>query len=498
MAGDLYLLASRYRLIERLGQGGAGTVWRAIDEVLDRQVAVKQVRVPERLSPQEHAEFIDRAIHEARSAGRLRDPAIVLVHDVVIEGAQPWIIMDLVTGRSLDKVIKQSGPLPPEYVAAIGLRVLSALEVAHAHGMLHQDVKPANILLDGDGSAMLTDFGIAAPISGVGDRFGSAGSPGYMAPERLNQQPSGPASDLWSLGASLYTAVEGRAPFERGLPAAIAAAVLLHEPPYPARAGRHLGDLLMAMLAKDPAVRPTAAQVRHALHKVVGISTGTFTGTGNLPGAGRGTGTGPGPAKARRRWLLPVVLAAVAVLGAGGWVAVNALGTSTAPPGRYATAPEPCRLLTDDQAAKLIKGAPRRSSPKPGECEWLNDSTRGKLIVRVWAERPTEDLSGPQVAERRMASEERTRAAAKGTSQRQMWGGVNEVAGVGERAIVQNGLRLYINSNESGIADSRLLFRTSNLLGEVIWHREDVPTDKPNDQKTAIAAARLVVAALPE
>ncbi|WP_406673099.1 serine/threonine-protein kinase [Nonomuraea sp. N2-4H] len=238
MVAELYLLAGRYRLIERLGQGGAGTVWRAIDEVLDRQVAVKQVRVPEGMSQREHAEFIDRAIHEARSAGRLRDPAIVLVHDVVIEGAQPWIIMDLVSGRSLDKVIKESGPLPPGYVAAIGLRVLSALEVAHAHGMLHHDVKPANILLDADGTAMLTDFGIATPMSGQGGPFGHAGSPGYMAPERLNEQPSGPASDLWSLGASLYTAVEGRAPFDRGMPAAIAAAVLLHEPPYPARAGR--------------------------------------------------------------------------------------------------------------------------------------------------------------------------------------------------------------------------------------------------------------------
>ncbi|GAA3145414.1 hypothetical protein GCM10020001_080650 [Nonomuraea salmonea] len=255
----------------------------------------------------------------------------------------------------------------------------------------------------------------------------------------------------------------------------------------------------MAMLAKDPAVRPTAAQVRHALHKVVGISTGTFTGTGNLPGAGRGTGTGPGPAKARRRWLLPVVLAAVAVLGAGGWVAVNALGTSTAPPGRYATAPEPCRLLTDDQAAKLIKGAPRRSSPKPGECEWLNDSTRGKLIVRVWAERPTEDLSGPQVAERRMASEERTRAAAEGTSQRQMWGGVNEVAGVGGSGRSSRTACDCISTPMNRASRTAgCFFRTSNLLGEVIWHREDVPTDKPNDQKTAIAAARLVVAALPE
>ncbi|MDP4506268.1 serine/threonine-protein kinase [Nonomuraea turcica] len=475
MPHDLYLLAGRYRLIERLGQGGAGTVWRAIDEILDRQVAVKQVRVPEGLNPAERAQFTDRAIHEARSAGRLRDPAIVLVHDVVLEGDQPWIIMDLVTGRSLDKLIKERGPLPPEFVARVGLQVLSALEVAHAHGMLHQDVKPANILLDSDGSAMLTDFGIAAPMGGRG-QFGSGGSPGYMAPERLNEQPSGPASDLWSLGASLYTAVEGRAPFERDLPAAVAAAVLLHEPPFPMRAGRHLGGLLMAMLAKDPAARPTAPQIRQAL--------------GAQPAA-----TAP---RRRRWWPAVAVLAAVVTLGAGGWYAAAALRVEPET-GRFAQAPDPCKLVSDAQAARLVKATPKRSASRPGECEWvIRDKPQRRLIVRVWAERPDGDLGGPQVAERRFASEKVTRAAAEGTNGRENRGDVTDVKGAGESAFIQNSFTFYLNSAESGRSDSIVLFRTSNLLGEVVWHREDVPASKPADKETAIAAARLVAAAIPK
>jgi eukaryotic-like serine/threonine-protein kinase len=476
MPDDLYLLAGRYRLIERLGQGGAGTVWRAIDEMLDRQVAVKQVRVPEGLGPYERAQFTDRAIHEARSAGRLRDPAIVLVHDVLLEGHQPWIIMDLVTGNSLDKLIKERGPLPPDFVARVGLRVLSALEVAHAHGMLHQDVKPANILLDYDGSAMLTDFGIAAPMSGPGDGYGSAGSPGYMAPERLNELPSTPASDLWSLGASLYTAVEGRAPFERELPAAVAAAVLLHQPPFPMRAGRHFGGLLMAMLAKDPAARPTAPQIRQALSAV---STAA-----------------PAPGRRRRPLLAAIAAVAVVVLGAGGWYAMDALAGEPEI-GRFVTVPNACELLDDAEVARLVGATPLRKPTRPGECQWVVDaSPERRLTVRAWTEKPDGDLGGPQVAQRRFVSEKTVRAAGEGTEGREARGGVTDVPGVGESAIIQNSFKLYINSDKTGQSTSVVLLRTSNLLSEVVWHRDDVPASKPADKDTAIAAARLVSAAL--
>ncbi|SEG84885.1 Serine/threonine protein kinase [Nonomuraea solani] len=487
MPDDLYLLAGRYRLIERLGQGGAGTVWRAIDEILDRQVAVKQVRVPDALSPHQRAEFVDRAIHEARSAGRLRDQAIVLVHDVVLEGHQPWIIMDLVTGRSLDKVIKEGGPLPPGYVAGIGLRVLSALEVAHAHGMLHQDVKPANILLDADGSAMLTDFGIAVPMNAHGHSYGGAGSPGYMAPERLNEEPSGPSSDLWSLGASLYTAVEGRGPFERALPAAVAAAVLLHEPPYPARAGRVFGALLMAMLAKDPAARPTAAQVRQSLINLTGPETDPGR-RHRLPGK-------------RRGWLLPAALAAVVALGAGGWYAIGALAGQGPPMGRFAQAPDPCKLLSDTQAAEFMDGPIERTRTRTDECQLVVKLDAGagavrRLVVRAWAERPNGDFGGVEVAKRRFASEKTSRAAAQGTNMREAHGSVSDVAQVGESAIVQSSFKLAMTSSKSGTSTSTLLFRTSNLLGEVVWQRTDMPATAKADKETAIAAARLVSGAL--
>ncbi|MFI9590705.1 serine/threonine-protein kinase [Nonomuraea sp. NPDC052265] len=478
MRSDHYLLAGRYRLVEQLGQGGAGTVWRALDETLDREVAVKQVRVPPGLSPHQRAEFAGRAIHEARSAGRLRDPAIVLVHDVVLDGDQPWIIMDLVTGRSLDKLIKDNGPLPPPYAARIGLQVLSALEVAHAHGILHQDVKPGNILLDADGSAMLTDFGIAVPMGGQGDGVGSGGSPGYMAPERLNEQAAGPASDLWSLGASLYTAVEGRAPFERQLPAAVAAAVLLHDPPFPARAGREFGGLLMAMLAKEPAARPTAARVREVL-------SGAPVRSGPIPGR-------------RRRWLLPVAVASgVAVLGAGGWYAVAAARPET---GRYAAAPDPCRLLSDAHAAELMGGAARRSATRDGECQWLTgleERRARRITVRTWIERPDGGLDGPQVALRRFTSEKGTRSAAEGTRARTAVGEVGDVAGVGEAAFVQNRFELLMSSSTVGRSDSTVLFRSSNLLGEVVWHRDEVSVKTPVDKETALRIARLVSGALP-
>jgi hypothetical protein len=477
--GDFYLLAGRYRLVERLGEGGAGTVWRALDQTLDRQVAVKQLRVPPELTPGQRAEFADRAIHEARSAGRLRDPAIVLVHDVVIEGGQPWIIMDLVAGRSLEQVIRERGPLPPDAVARIGLQVLSALQVAHAHGILHQDVKPGNIMLDADGSAMLTDFGIAAPLSapsaGPGDRHGTAGSPGYMAPERLNEQPAGAASDLWSLGASLYTAVEGRAPFERALPAAVAAAVLLHDPPFPARAGRELGGLLMAMLAKDPAARPPAERVREWLSAA------------------------PAPRRRTRSWrLVAAALAAVVLVGGGVWYGVSVLNRPK-DIGEYASAPDPCGLIGDARARELLKGTFQRVRTRAGECQWQvrdGSSIARSITVRTRAEQPDRDRSGPEVAELRFRTERDSRGAAKGTVFRKSTGGITDVPGVGEAAFAQNTYELYVNSTKSGRSDSTLLFRASNLMGEVILHREEVPPDNPADRTTAVEAARTVASAV--
>jgi eukaryotic-like serine/threonine-protein kinase len=254
----------------------------------------------------------------------------------------------------------------------------------------------------------------------------------------------------------------------------VAAAVLLHEPPFPARAGRRLGGLLMAMLAKNPDARPTAAQVRASL-----------------------TGAPPPAAPVRRRWRLPVVLAAIVLLGAGGWYAVTALN-GVKEVGSFAAAPDPCALLTDAQAAELMKGEVERSHPRPNECQWLVRATIGerKLTVRVWTEPPNEDRGGPEVALMRYTSERGTRAAAKGTQNRQSFGDVKDVRQVGESAFVQNSFRFHLGSTDTGIAESVLLFRDSNLLGEVLWQRKDVPDEKPADPETATAGARLVSAAV--
>lgn len=233
------LLAGRYRLVALLGAGGMGTVWRAHDELLGRDVAVKRIDVDEDAPPDERAMLYARAAREARAAALLDHPGIITVHDVVEPDGLPWIIMELVEGRSLDQAVRDDGPFPPRRVAEIGARLLDALTAAHRRGLLHRDVKPANVLLADDGRVILTDFGIAA-IEGdpALTRAGAlVGSPGFIAPERLRDQPAGPASDLWSLGATLYAAVEGRAPFDRATPMAALGAVLTEETPSPRRAG---------------------------------------------------------------------------------------------------------------------------------------------------------------------------------------------------------------------------------------------------------------------
>ncbi|WP_239139608.1 serine/threonine-protein kinase, partial [Sphaerisporangium krabiense] len=182
------LLAGRYRLIAPIGQGGMGTVWRAADELLRQEVAIKEVLLPPELGAEHRAELRERTLREARAAASLRShPSIVTVHDVVLEGGQPWIVMELVRGRSLDKIVREGGPLPPARVAAIGLAVLDALGAAHAAGILHRDVKPGNVLITDDGRVLLTDFGIAT-IAGdpaLTQAGLLSGSPGYTAPERL-------------------------------------------------------------------------------------------------------------------------------------------------------------------------------------------------------------------------------------------------------------------------------------------------------------------------
>ncbi|GHI05539.1 protein kinase [Streptomyces cellostaticus] len=260
------LIAGRYRLLAKLGHGGMGTVWRAKDEMVDREVAVKEPRVPDHLPERERANAFERMRREARAAARLDHPAVVDVHDVAVVDGRPWIVMELVHGRSLGGAL-QEGTLDAREAARIGLQVLGALEAAHAAGVLHRDVKPDNVLLGRYDRVVLTDFGIAQ-IEGetnLTDTGGFVGSPEYIAPERVLGQRPGPASDLWSLGVVLYTATEGVSPFRRSNTPATLQSVLNAAPAAPAAARGPLSEAINGLLHKDPARRPTAAQVRALL-----------------------------------------------------------------------------------------------------------------------------------------------------------------------------------------------------------------------------------------
>ncbi|MDI3402997.1 serine/threonine-protein kinase [Streptomyces cavernicola] len=263
-AGRHRVIDGRFELIERLGSGGMGTVWRARDTVLHREVALKEVRSsgPDR-SPDADRVLRERVLREARALARLSHPHVVTIHHIVDAEADghPWLVMELLPGRTLQDRLAQ-GPLDPREAARLGRQVLSALRAAHAAGIQHRDVKPANVLLREDGSAVLTDFGIAAlqgtsSLTATGDLIGS---PEYIAPERIRGADDDPASDLWSLGLVLYVAVEGISPLRRATTLATLAAVLDEPVPPPARSGP-LAPVLSALLVRDPAARPSAEQL---------------------------------------------------------------------------------------------------------------------------------------------------------------------------------------------------------------------------------------------
>ncbi|WP_369272909.1 protein kinase [Streptomyces sp. R11] len=262
------VIGGRYRLVQRIGSGGMGTVWRALDELVDREVAVKQPRLPGHPEDAGHQRAAHRLYREARAAARVDHPAAVSIHDVVVEDGLPWIVMELVRGESLHEVL-QRGPVEAAEAARIGVAVLGALRAAHAVGIVHRDVKPANVLLGAHRRVVLTDFGIAH-IQGeesltVSGEF--VGSLEFIAPERMSGRGAGPASDLWSLGVLLYAAVEGWSPFRRTTLESTLAAILAADPPEPKQAGP-LGSLIVRLLGKDPELRPDAEDVGAVLEAV--------------------------------------------------------------------------------------------------------------------------------------------------------------------------------------------------------------------------------------
>ncbi|MFD0414149.1 serine/threonine-protein kinase [Streptomyces sp. NPDC127108] len=399
------VLGGRYRLAERIGSGGMGTVWRAVDELVGREVAVKEPRLPGDPHGAAAGRAYARLRREARAAASVDHPAAVAIHDVVVDDGRPWIVMELVRGESLHEVLKR-GALPPAESARVGLALVGALAAAHAQGIVHRDVKPANVLLGAHGRVVLTDFGIAR-VQGeesltVSGEF--VGSLEFIAPERMAGHGAEPASDLWSLGVLLFAAVEGWSPFRRTTLESTLAAVLSADVPEPARAGE-LAPLIARLLSRDPGLRPGAGEVAAALEAVAegrplpepfgtvaaqdpsgmrelsddvgtvrlsrgdagdagdaGGAGGAGAGGGVSPGSGPGAGpvSGPGRAGGRRTpALVAAALVGALLVGGGVW-----LGTSMGG-GAGETRAERTKGSEGGGTGTPERGTPKTGTPKP-------------------------------------------------------------------------------------------------------------------------------------
>jgi serine/threonine protein kinase len=260
------VVADRYRLRRLLGRGGMGAVWLAVDQRLRRPVAVKQLLLADAASDEDRLAARTRLRDEARLAARVDHPGTVQIYDLAEEAGEPWIVMEALGGRTLEATLRDRGPLPVGPATRLGLGLLEVLEATHRAGVVHRDVKPSNVQLCSGGRVVLTDFGIAATArDGSGGGNGKvSGSPAYMAPEQVHGGEVEPASDLFSLGATLYAAVEGRSPFAKGCPAATLTAVV-DDPPAPFLRAGPLGPVIEGLLVKDPARRLGTDQARRAL-----------------------------------------------------------------------------------------------------------------------------------------------------------------------------------------------------------------------------------------
>lgn len=261
------MIADRYELRELVGRGGMSEVWRARDRRMRREVAVKRIFAPAGLDRSGEAALLELAFREARAAAQVTHPNAVRVYDVVADADRPCIVMEYVPASTLQAIIERRGPLAPGYVAGVGVALLDALNAAHGAGVLHRDVKPRNVLIGRDGRVMLADFGIALWVGAGPPDADPVGTPQFIAPERLYPGVSLPEGDLWSLGATLYTAVEGRPPYARASVVETLRA-LVTVPPDPPRQAGVLGPVLGAILTRQPSERPSAGAVRAALRHI--------------------------------------------------------------------------------------------------------------------------------------------------------------------------------------------------------------------------------------
>ncbi|MEO3871617.1 protein kinase [Nonomuraea sp. B12E4] len=405
MSDSAGMIGGRYRLLRMIGKGGMGTVWQAHDEVLGRDVALKEILPPPDMTGPEREEFAVRTFREARAAGRVAHPGVATVYDVLEEHDHPWIVMQLVPSRTLGEVIRDEGPMPPSRAADLGLQLLEALRAAHAAGVLHRDVKPDNVLVAADGRAVLTDFGIAttedeASVTRTGVLIGT---PAFMAPERAAGGQARPASDLWSLGVTLFLAVEGHSPFHRENPLATLGAVMHAEPPPLARAGP-LGPVLLGLLHKNPVRRMSLEEAERRLLAIMEGGPATQTRPFTVPRR---------PARRRRPPLVAIVAGTLAVAvvtgGAAWWTtrpddvpptprgsepAVQTTASHSSRPSAEATVPVP--QPASEAPAPPTEGthARRTASASPPARERSRTATAGPSESR----RPTPAASGEEEA----------------------------------------------------------------------------------------------------
>jgi serine/threonine protein kinase len=330
------VVAGRYFIVREIGRGGMGVVWLAEDRTIGRRVAIKELHLPDGIDQQERHIFEERVLREARTAGRLNDPAIVTVYDVVQEHGNTFIVMELIEAPTLTEIVRSNGALSEEFTARIATQLVSALDAAHRAGVIHRDVKPSNVMVDQNGRVKLTDFGIAQ--STEDPRLTTSGtligSPTYMSPERLQGKEAVPASDLWALGATLFYAVEGYGAYDRQTTAASIQAIM-NEVAFLTRCRGPLASLIMGLLNGNPEGRPTASQVRALLGQAtqVAMNTGptaqTWAPNPVQPGS-------PTPKSRRILAIVMVVVLAAAMLTAG-WFGRGLLTSGTGDGGNQQT-----------------------------------------------------------------------------------------------------------------------------------------------------------------
>ena len=375
-------IAGRYNLTSQLGKGGMGVVWRAEDTLLKRQVAIKEIRFPVELQEGESQKIGARVLREARAAAQLNHPGAVGVYDVLQDENRAFIVMELVDAPTLDAIIKADGAVDEMRAAEIGLALLDTLEAAHAQGIVHRDVKPANVMVPDSGAVKLADFGIASvrddprlTASGM-----ILGSPAYMAPEQAQEDPGTPATDLWSLGATLYCAVEGHAPFEKANAIATLGAVLNDAPVF--ERAQRTRPIIESLLAKDPAARPTLPETRRELQK---IADGEAEGSAALTAVAAAAPVAPtrpvtevrservsrphepepepsyAGEESSSKWL--VALGAAALIGALVWLMFSGLNDDDEPRRQARQESENSQQGNDEGAAPAVDGEDAEEPP---------------------------------------------------------------------------------------------------------------------------------------